>query len=790
MDSSATPRSSPVALVTGVLFLLAGLPLALGGLRLVSLHGSAYYVVAGIVAMACGVMLVRRLRTALWLHAALLAGSLLWAVAEVRLDFWPLVPRLALWFVLGAWLLVPPLRRALDRGRPPTWRAATLPLWLALGTTAVVALAALAIHPHSRPGRLPMDAAVNSPGFAASSVATDWPSYGGSAYGQRYSAAAEITPQNAGQLHEVWHFRTGDMPGPDDPTEITDENTPIKIGDTLYVCTPHSRLIALDATTGAERWRFDPRITSPSGFKHFEHMTCRGVSYHDDGADAVAGRPCPRRIFLPTADARLIALDAQTGQPCADFGRQGTVDLHANIRPFEPGGYYSTSPPVVTRKLVIIGGHVSDNVSTEEPSGVIRAYDVHDGHLVWNWDAGRPDDTTPLPAGQLYTNNSPNMWSVASVDEALGMVYLPMGNQTPDQWGGRRTPESERLSAGIVALDLETGHLRWVRQFTHHDLWDMDVGGQPSLVDLQTAQGPRPALVASTKQGSLYVLDRRTGEPIVPITETPVPQGAVPDDHTSPTQPVSALNLNPPRATEAGMWGATPYDQLWCRITFRSLRYEGMFTPPSTQGSLVYPGNFGVLDWGGVSVDPVRQVAIANPSYMAFISRLIPKGSAAADGGGSRGEANGIKRVKGIPYDIELRPFLSPLGIPCQQPPWGYVAGIDLRQAKVAWMHKNGTIQDSSPIPVPVPLGVPSLGGTIVTAGGVAFLSGTLDYYVRAYDVASGATLWHSRLPAGGQATPLSYRDRNGRQVLVVVAGGHGSLGTKAGDHVIAYALR
>jgi quinoprotein glucose dehydrogenase len=297
-----------------------------------------------------------------------------------------------------------------------------------------------------------------------------------------------------------------------------------------------------------------------------------------------------------------------------------------------------------------------------------------------------------------------------------------------------------------------------------------------------------PALVASTKHGSVYVLDRRTGEPIVPIHETPVPQGAARGDHTAPTQPISALNFNPPRVREADMWGATPYDQLWCRIAFRSLRYDGMFTPPSTQGSLVNPGNFGVFDWGGLSVDPVRQIAIANPSYMAFVSRLIPKADVRAGGAHSSGE-QGLKQVKGIPFDIVLNPFLSPFGIPCQQPPWGYVAGIDLRSGTIAWMHKNGTIQDSAPVPVPVPLGVPSLGGTIVTAGGVAFLTGTLDDYARAYDVATGRQLWQGRLPAGAQATPITYADRHGKQYLLVVAGGHGSLGTKAGDDVIAFAL-
>jgi quinoprotein glucose dehydrogenase len=794
MDVSSPPRNSLASKISGAVFVVLGLPLALGGMRLVSLGGSSHYLLAGLVTLVVGVLLFLRRPAALWLHAALLLATLAWALWESGLDLWPLMPRTALWFVLALWLLLPWVRRSLaaaaaaDEDRPRTRGAWAL--WLGVVLSLVVWAAAAVQSPHDHPGQLPMDAAVASPGLAASAVQGEWPSYGGSPYGQRYSALNQITPQNVSQLKELWHYRTGDVPGPGDPTETTDEVTPIKVHDTLYLCTPHSIAIALDPATGRERWRFDPHLQSPVGFKHFEHMTCRGVSYHEDPPtqSSAANAECPRRIFLPTADARLIALDADTGKPCAGFGQGGTVNLLQNLIAFEPGGYYSTSPPVVTQSLVVIGGHVSDNKSTREPSGVMRAYDVHDGHLVWNWDAGNPDHTEPIAPGQLYTNNSPNMWSVASVDESLGMVYLPMGNQTPDQWGGQRTPQSERFSAGVVALDLATGRVRWVHQFTHHDLWDMDVGGQPSLVDIATAQGVRPALVASTKQGSLYVLDRRTGEAIVPIEERPVPQGAAPGDRTSPTQPFSALSLSPPNVREADMWGATPYDQLWCRITFRSLRYEGMFTPPSEKGSLVNPGNFGVLDWGGVSVDPVRQLVIANPSYVAFISRLIPKGSEQG-GAESKGEANGIKHVQGIPFDIELKPFLSPLHIPCQQPPWGYVAGIDLRQGRVAWMHKNGTIRDSSPVPVPVPLGVPSLGGTMVTAGGVAFLSGTLDYYVRGYEVQTGRQLWKARLPAGGQATPMSYADRNGKQVVVVVAGGHGSLGTRQGDHVIAYAL-
>ncbi|MDB6001844.1 MAG: glucose dehydrogenase [Rhizobacter sp.] len=793
--------SHPVATVTGLVLGALGGALLIGGIWLACVGGSWYYLLAGAGFFASGRMLISRHRLARPLYALVLLVTVLWSLAEVGLDWWPLVPRLSLWFVVGAWLLTPWVSRSLrDEGNPGhgnvrTRRGGVLALWAVVGATAIAGLFAAFTDTHVHPGTLAMNDVVTLAEGQGPERTGDWPSWGGTSFGDRYSAAAQITPKNIGDLKVAWSVNTGDKRGPDDPTETTDENTPLKLGNTLYVCTPHSRVIALDATTGAQKWTFDPKIQSPEGFKHFEHMTCRGVAIHDADrypppTDRIGPQPtlCLQRLFLPTADARLIALDAETGKPCEDFGDKGTVTLRSNIGPFKAGGYYSTSPPAVTRDLVIVGGHVSDNVSNNEPSGVIRAYNVRDGRLVWNWDAGNPDETQPIGKGELYTRNSPNMWSVASVDEGLGLIYLPMGNQTPDPWGGQRTPSSERFSAGIVALEIASGKLRWVRQFTHHDLWDMDVGGQPTLVDLKTAAGLRKALVASTKQGSIYVLDRATGEPIVPITEVPVPQGAVAGDHTAPTQPMSALNFSPPPLTEAAMWGGTPFDQLWCRVKFRSMRYEGMYTPPSEQGSIVYPGNFGVFDWGGVAVDPVRQVLVANPGYMAFLSRLIPKG-AKADGKQATSETSGIKRVDGIPFDIELQPFLSPLGVPCQAPPWGYVAGVDLQTSKVVWQHKNGTIRDSSPVPLPLALGVPSLGGMVTTAGGVAFLSGTLDQYVRGYDVATGKTLWKARLPAGGQATPMTYMDGAGKQFLVVTAGGHGSLGTRSGDWVIAYSL-
>jgi quinoprotein glucose dehydrogenase len=810
-------RSRPFALCVAVLFLLLAAAMLVMGVKLATLGGSYYYAAAGVALGLVGFLLLARQPSAINLFALFLVASTAWAWWEVGFDFWQILPRLWVWFVLGVLLVLPWVTRTLGKSREQTRRRRTRTgtLWFALVVTAAVGLWALFTPIVDHVGDAPM-AARNPTAGDPAMAGGDWPNYGGSAKGDRYSPLTQINPSNVGQLKEAWRIETGDKMGPDDPSETTNENTPIKIGDTVYLCTPHSWVIAVDATTGAEKWRFDPRIQSPVGFKHWEHMTCRGVSYHDDAAypavadatpaaaataaaPAPAGtvaappamaRLCPRRIFLPTADARLIALDADTGKPCDDFGVHGTIDLRANIGPFVPGGYYSTSPPAVTRDLVILGGHVTDNGSTDEPSGVVRAFDVHDGHLVWNFDAGNPADTAPIAAGKTYVRNSPNMWSMFSVDEKLGLVYLPMGNQTPDQYAALRTPEAEKLSAGIVALDIATGALKWNYQFTHHDLWDMDIGGQPSLVDIQTSTGLVPSLVASTKQGSIYVLDRRDGKPVYPITERAVPQGAVEGDRTSLTQPFSAINFVPATMREADMWGTTPIDQLWCRMTFRSQRYDGMFTPPSTRGSLVFPGNFGVFDWGGVSIDPVRQLMFLNPSYMAFQSRLIPAAELYKEERGKpASEMNGIKEPKGIPYAIELKPFLSLLGIPCQAPPWGYVAAVDLTTGKTIYQHRNGTIRDSAPLPIPMPLGVPSLGGTVTTAGGLAFLSGTLDDYIRGYDVQSGRQLWESRLPAGGQATPMSYADRNGRQYVLVVAGGHGSLGTKMGDYVIAYAL-
>jgi quinoprotein glucose dehydrogenase len=868
------PRGDTAINIVALLLLLMGLGVGGGGIWLLVLHGSGYYVVAGIGLLATGWLLMRRRPAALWVYALLFGATLVWSVWEAGVDWWPLAARLDVLFVFGLLLLTPWVTQRLVHDTPGQDEPAPasfhhdggLALSTALVLFVVVAATSWTRDPHDIVGQLPASAgnATSALGGPDDAVPPgEWHAYGRTGYGQRYSPLGQITPGNIDQLQVAWQMETGDRRGRDgDPEETTDEVTPLKIGNRLFLCTPHQSVIALDATTGAQLWRYDPKI---QGKLALQHLTCRGLSYQppraqeaalpvstpDPGSPptpastpaapsasapadmasvpaaaaasesasapalpatppelATSGQPaqpvaaddgkaidhCPARLFMPTADGRLIALDPETGAVCKDFGGgKGQIDLWAHMPNLDPGSYYSTSPVVVTRKLVIVGGTVLDNVSTHETSGVIRAFDIDSGGLVWNWDSGNPDSTEPLTAGQTYTVNSPNSWSIASVDEALGMVYLPMGNQPPDQWGGRRSPAVEDYSSSVVALDLATGKVRWRFQTVHHDLWDYDVPAQPTLFDLTVNGTTVPALVQPTKQGELFVLDRRTGTPLLPVTETPAPQGAAEGDHSAPTQPRSALSFDPRPLSGRQMWGTTMFDQLACRIAFQQLRYEGRFTPPSVQGTLVYPGNFGTFNWGGISVDPTRQAAFTTPTYLAFVSKLVPRPDDKAllvqDHGAPKGSLPALNENFGAPFAAKLSPFVSPLGIPCQAPPWGYVAGVDLRTGRVAWQHRNGTVRDLSPLPLPFRMGVPNLGGPITTAGGVAFLSGSLDNYVRGYEVASGRELWRSRLPAGGQATPMTYTGADGRQYIVVVAGGHGSTGTKAGDAVIAYAL-
>ncbi|MGF9563141.1 glucose/quinate/shikimate family membrane-bound PQQ-dependent dehydrogenase [Neorhizobium sp. BT27B] len=775
--------------ITAILFTLIGIALAAGGGHLLMIGGSAYYLITGIGFVLTAILLFMRRPLALSLYAVIVIGSLVWAVWEVGLDWWQLGPRGGVIIVLGIWLLTPWIRRPLGFSSPTTgfrYGADVRPLAVSVCIAVLVALVSMLFDPHDQSGDLPEEVVAAAPNLGGNVPPADWHQYGRTPYGQRYSPLDQINRENVAKLTEVWRFQTGDVKLPDDVGETTYQVTPLKVGNTLFLCTPHNWAIALDATTGKQIWKFDPNVgLNPDR----QHQTCRGVSYYSDTA-AAAGTPCAARVYLPTSDARLIALDAGTGQICESFADKGTLHLEAGM-PFNPAGYYySTSPPAIAGNKIIVGGAVNDNYSTQEQSGVIRAFDVNSGQLIWNWDSGNPTQTTPLPEGQKYTVNSPNSWSVFSVDEALGLVYIPLGNQVPDQLGIGRSENVEKYSSSIVALDLNTGADRWVKQFVHHDLWDMDVPAQPTLIDIKKPDNSTvPALVGPTKQGDIYVLDRRTGEPIIPITEEPAPTGAIAGDFTAPTQPTSGLSFKPPKLEERNMWGVTMFDQMVCRIRYHSLRYDGRYTPPSLEGSIVYPGNFGTFNWGGVAVDPERQVMFGMPTYLAFTSQLVPRDQVPPKGQDEKGSEQGLNRNDGAPYGVKMGPFLGPLQVPCQAPPWGYVTGVDLRTGETAYKHKNGTVYDMTPLPLPFKIGVPGIGGPMITKGGVAFLGAAVDDYLRAYDLTNGQQLWEARLPAGGQATPMSYAVEDGRQFVVMVAGGHGSVGTKPGDYVIAYAL-
>lgn len=781
-----------VRTVLSLAFLMIGLALGAGGIWLAILGGSLYYALAGLACAVIGLLLFLRSRWSYWVVAGLHLATIVWALFEVGLDWWALVPRENLVALASVVLALPWIAGCFKPDvKSPVFQRGYILLLASVGLSVVIAVAALIASPHDTAGDLP-ERSTRIQDIASVAAGKDWTAYGGTWSGTRYSTLDQITAGNVDKLQVAWTFRTGDSRKEGDPVETTYEVTPLKIGNLVYLCTPRDLVFALDAETGQEKWRFDPKIRQPP-FRTTQHLTCRGVSYFD--GSGLPPRPdvtsdCVKRIFLPTVDGRLIALSAEKGTVCPGFGGpEGTVDLWQNMPNVTPGAYYSDSPPVIANDLIVVGGAVNDNVSRSLPSGVIRAFNVYTGKLVWNWDSKKPDQTAPIAAGETYSQNAPNSWSISSYDPKLGLIYLPIGNESPDQYGGDRGPNTEKYSAAVVALKAATGEVAWAFQTTHHDLWDMDVPAQPGLVDLTIGGQTLPALVQVTKAGEIFVLNRETGQPILPVREVPAPQGAVAGDFTAPTQPVSALSFDPAPLKETSMWGMTAFDQLSCRIKFRSLRYEGRYTPPSLQGSLTYPGAFGVFNWGGAAVDPERQVVFAMPVYLAFITTLVPR------------QANTERRVTregepafnenfGSPYAVRIAPFLSRLGLPCQAPPWGYVAGADLTTGKISYRHVNGTVRDLSPIPLPLKMGVPGIGGPMITKGGVVFLSGTLDYYARAYDVTSGRQLWQSRLPAGGQATPMTYwSDASSRQFIIVVAGGHGSTGTKSGDSIIAYAL-
>jgi len=805
-------------------------PLLIGGAYLLSLGGSPYYLIAGVIILTTAFLLFKKHWSAYGLYALFIVATMAWALWESGFYWWALAPRVGFPLIFGLLMLLPwvsnkmrgPKTQVASNSTPTTSNVKKSPLYywgllVSVIVGALLSFGSLANNATDKLGELDLNAANDDEQNVSSDETSanlgdplsngqqtpdgEWSAYGRTDYGQRYSPLDKINTDNVKDLELAWQIQTGDVKGPNDVGETTYQATPLKIGNGLYLCTPHNWVMALDADSGESLWTFDPKVEKNL---QRQHQTCRGVSYYAGQATSpvqvqkIAGntfenasKQCDAKIFIPTSDAKLYALDPNTGQRCQDFGDDGALDLMHNMPFNQAGYYYSTSPPVIAGDTIIVAGAVNDNYDVNSPSGVIRAYDVNTGELLWNWDSGDPDNTAPFDVNdptQTYKTSSPNSWSVATADEELGLAYFPMGNRTPDQLGSYRNAAEEKYATSVVALDIETGEARWVQQFVHHDLWDMDTPAQPTLLDLDTADGVQPALVVPTKQGDVYVLNRATGEPIVPIKERPAPQGyLIAGEHAAPTQPYSGLSFEPEPLTEKDMWGASLVDQMMCRIEFNQLNYDGRYTPPSTNGSLVYPGNFGTFNWGGIAVDPENGVMFGMPTYLAFTSKLIPRDTL-GDAETNKGE-QGVNANEGADYAVELGPFLSPLGVPCQQPPWGTIAGADLATGDIAYQRKNGTVQDLSPIPIKLELGVPGIGGPIITKGGVAFLSAATENNFRAYDLKNGDVLWNVRIPAGGQATPMTYLNSKGEQMVVLVAGGHGSVGTTIGDYVLAYKL-
>ncbi len=654
------------------------------------------------------------------------------------------------------------------------------------GSTALAAMIAAVLACSCRTGE---PARVALP-LAAAPVAPDsdgWGSYGHDAGGSRFSPVAQINRDNVSRLEIAWVYRTGDYAIGDGSTRS--ESTPLMVDGTLFVTTPFGRVIALDPSRGTERWSYDPRVDLGGDFGDF---TNRGASTWLDSA-ARPGSPCRRRIFVAPIDARLIALDGITGALCVGFGVKGQVNLSRDLinEPSWKGEYQVTSPPAVIGDLVIAGSAIADNARANAPSGIVRAFDARSGALRWSFDPIPRDsarvDTTSWKGTSFSHTGAANAWSVMAADAASDLLFVPVGSASPDFYGGERLG-SNLYASSLVALRASTGKIVWHFQVVHHDLWDYDVPAQPTLFTFQRNGQSIPAVAQATKVGHLFLLDRATGTPLFPVEERPVPMSTVPGEEAWPTQPFPTLPapLVPQRLGADQLFGVTPQDKAWCRARIQGLRSEGVFTPPSLEGTLIYPGNIGGSNWSSAALDPGRSLLVLPTNRLATIVKLIPRADFAATRSGNRGKE--VSPQAGTPYGMVREWLLSPSGVPCNSPPWSTLTAVDLITGAVRWRVPLGSLPQLDKVPGSTGWGSVALGGPMITGGGLAFIAATFDQHLRAFDVDSGRELWSAALPAAGNATPMTYRI-NGRQYVVISAGGHGTLKSKQGDYVIAFAL-
>jgi len=606
-----------------------------------------------------------------------------------------------------------------------------------------------------------------------------WPSYGGDAGGQRYSSARQITPANVANLEPAWTYSTGDMSTHRNSMYAASfEDTPILADGRLYICSPFNEISALDPGTGKQLWRYDPHVEA--GAYEYD-ATCRGVVFWRNtqpGSDVA----CRTRIFVNTNDRRLIAIDAARGTPCEGFGTHGMVRIDSGRTDIRANELRMGSPPVVTHNVVIVGSAIDDDQRIDEVRGTVRAFDAITGVPRWSFDPLSKD-------GPTDKEGAANVWAPMSVDEERGLVFLPTSSPSPDYYGAQR-PGNNGYADSVVAVSAETGAVRWSFQITHHDVWDYDVAAQPTLATV-TYQGHRAAAVLQpTKQGLLFTLNRDTGEPLIPVVERAVPQGGELGERLSPTQPfpIAPVALAPNHIRPEDAFGLTPLDRNACRDRIAAARNEGLYTPPSVQGTIMYPFTGGGTNWGGLAFDESNDVVYVNTSSAIHVVTLIPRDKFAAE---KQAHPNlYVAPQAGTPFGIKRELLLSPIGIPCNPPPWGMLHAIDMHDGHVRWEVPLGTTRDTVPLSQLIlgNTGTPNFGGPIVTAGGLVFIGATMDKYLRAFDASNGKELWRGRLPAAAQATPLTYMWQ-ARQYVVIAAGGHAKLGTKRGDWVVAFAL-
>jgi len=599
-----------------------------------------------------------------------------------------------------------------------------------------------------------------------------WPTYSNDPGGTRYSPASQIDRNNVTQLKVAWTFHTGALPhDPELDKKAAFEATPILVDGKLFLSTPYDHVFALDPETGTKLWEFDPKLELPYGSSE---VTSRGVSAWRDPSGK-AGSACRLRIFIGTLDARLIALDGATGKPCADFGSDGEVDLTTGVKLRDPGDYQVTSAPAIVKDLVITGSSIGDNRAVTLERGIVRAFDVRRGKLRWSWD--------PIPWAM---NTSPrtgagNAWSTISVDAGRDLVFVPTGSASPDYFGGIRKGDNKWANS-VVALRASTGEFVWGFQVVHHDLWDYDVASQPALFAWKDGT---PAIAITTKMGRVFVLNRLTGAPLLPVEERPVPKSDIAGEESWPTQPASTISLVPETFSPDDAWGKDAQERQWCADKIKATRFGDIYTPPSLQGTLVFPSNVGGVNWGSAAYDPQRHLLFADTNRLPIFVKLIPRDDL-AEAHKNASESDRLHgefaRQTGAPYAMFRTPLLSPNGIPCNAPPWGTVAAVDLFTGRKVWDVPLGSFMPG------MNTGTITLGGPMATAGGLVFTAATMDKYIRAFDVETGKELWKYELPAGGQATPMTYTF-HGKQYLVISAGGHGKLGTKQGDAVVAFTL-